>query len=799
MQRLAKKVEGVWLMKRKIKSLLAAVMTFMAVLAAGTVIAVVDGVLAPETVHAVTKLGGSGTQSDPYLVDLIYEKSGEPVTQLTVHANVGQEKYLYSKATSDKSFQNGYITCDSWASSDPSILLVETAYPNGRKESVKVAGVQMGTAIITQDFHFYNYDSGKTTYYRAAAFVEVGMYKPLQNQKIYIGATSVYDIDDTYVYSYYLDYNGYLCRQSIGYINVNYWAIDNPALYAMADPYGNATGEGNTILYSQSSSMYVAGLTEGTGLIAIDYNYCDFYGNVWNFTDSAVITVVPRVNYQEETDDLTGYAVATGALIDISAYIYSKYDEDAKRYVQPTIVWDVTDKNLAAFAQYPEDPSKLAVAGITEGRTQVALAYSYELVSGTYVYYSVADLDITNPSLPEVFGVNIHDSNYRSPMYVTGASEYSKGQVIWEATDGRLNASYSQSDKAFRLGTGTDGFYAFSAVVDGRTLYSTVFAIDVYFSRAANSVDVYMDKNWHEGKTMLTLYPKESATLTLNGLDPSLPLVWTSSDEKVATVSNGKVTGKGNGYCTISASINGLSVTYEVGVAQKECIQAVRYEIKHLNDQYSQSKRMQEGYYDCSSAVWRAYADAGVKLGGVNSWAPTAADLAKWCEKNNYAMTYGSVPVEKLLPGDLIFSCERRGDRYRGIDHVDMHVGLGISFTIRAGAGVKDWNYKGGTIYLVARPVGGTTSITALDAASKKTTVKWTRMFGCTGYEIYRSTSKNGTYTRVDAVKGDKKLSYADTTTKKGTTYYYKVRPYWTYNGSTFYGKYSAVESIKAK
>ena len=34
---------------------------------------------------------------------------------------------------------------------------------------------------------------------------------------------------------------------------------------------------------------------------------------------------------------------------------------------------------------------------------------------------------------------------------------------------------------------------------------------------------------------------------------------------------------------------------------------------------YSQEKRMQEGYYDCSSFVWRSYNAAGLKIGNVNS------------------------------------------------------------------------------------------------------------------------------------------------------------------------------------
>jgi fibronectin type 3 domain-containing protein len=80
-----------------------------------------------------------------------------------------------------------------------------------------------------------------------------------------------------------------------------------------------------------------------------------------------------------------------------------------------------------------------------------------------------------------------------------------------------------------------------------------------------------------------------------------------------------------------------------------------------------------------------------------------------------------------------------------------------------------------------------TISATVVNTAAKATTVtakksgktvalSWKKVTGATGYIVYRSTSKNGTYTKVGTTTS---LKYTDKKgLKKGKTYYYKVRAY---------------------
>lgn len=81
---------------------------------------------------------------------------------------------------------------------------------------------------------------------------------------------------------------------------------------------------------------------------------------------------------------------------------------------------------------------------------------------------------------------------------------------------------------------------------------------------------------------------------------------------------------------------------------------------------YSQDKRYQEGYYDCSSLVQRLYKEAGITLPA------TAATQGEYCYKN--AMI---INKKDLKPGDLIFYSYEKNEEFRNISHVAIYVGDG--------------------------------------------------------------------------------------------------------------------------
>lgn len=87
-------------------------------------------------------------------------------------------------------------------------------------------------------------------------------------------------------------------------------------------------------------------------------------------------------------------------------------------------------------------------------------------------------------------------------------------------------------------------------------------------------------------------------------------------------------------------------------------------------------------------------------------------------------------------------------------------------------------------------------------------TLSWNKISGVTGYQIYKSNAKNGTYTKIATVKGDSSTKYTVKSLEKNTIYYYKVRAYKTVSGRTGYSAYtscsggttaSAPKTVKAK
>lgn len=81
---------------------------------------------------------------------------------------------------------------------------------------------------------------------------------------------------------------------------------------------------------------------------------------------------------------------------------------------------------------------------------------------------------------------------------------------------------------------------------------------------------------------------------------------------------------------------------------------------------YSQDRRYEEGYYDCSSLVQRLYKEVGIELPA------TAAEQGRYCYDN--AMI---INKKDLKPGDLIFYSYEKNGEFRNISHVAIYVGDG--------------------------------------------------------------------------------------------------------------------------
>lgn len=178
-------------------------------------------------------------------------------------------------------------------------------------------------------------------------------------------------------------------------------------------------------------------------------------------------------------------------------------------------------------------------------------------------------------------------------------------------------------------------------------------------------------------KTSLVLTQKKKTTLKLKGYSGKVK--WRSTRRRVARVSSkGVVKAKKVGNTVVYAVFNGQRLGCAVSVVTSARKKVINEAKRIAKGTYSQPKRMQKGYYDCSSLVWRSYKKAG-KYFGDKHYAPVAADIAKWCfakkKRIKGGLSSSNLRNMKLHPGDLFFEGGMDNGRYKGIYHVEMFVG----------------------------------------------------------------------------------------------------------------------------
>ena len=107
----------------------------------------------------------------------------------------------------------------------------------------------------------------------------------------------------------------------------------------------------------------------------------------------------------------------------------------------------------------------------------------------------------------------------------------------------------------------------------------------------------------------------------------------------------------------------------------------------------------------------------------------------------------------------------------------------------------KVYSKESSVVY--AMPVFTTPSV-KLSLGDKRVYVRWNKIAGATNYQVYRATSRNGTYTLKRTVSSST-TSYTNTDVSKNKGYYYKVRAYRVINGKKIYSNFSDKKYIKTK
>ena len=86
-------------------------------------------------------------------------------------------------------------------------------------------------------------------------------------------------------------------------------------------------------------------------------------------------------------------------------------------------------------------------------------------------------------------------------------------------------------------------------------------------------------------------------------------------------------------------------------------------------------------------------------------------------------------------------------------------------------------------------------TVEAASADYQTVRISWKQVTGCSGYQIKRSTTADGTYKSIKTINSATTLSYDNTKLTTGQTYYYKVRAFVNKDGKKIYGAYSDVKA----
>ena len=87
----------------------------------------------------------------------------------------------------------------------------------------------------------------------------------------------------------------------------------------------------------------------------------------------------------------------------------------------------------------------------------------------------------------------------------------------------------------------------------------------------------------------------------------------------------------------------------------------------------------------------------------------------------------------------------------------------------------------------------------SLKTKNNTVSVSWKKTNGASGYYVYRTTSKNGKYSKIKTITSGKTLKYTDKKVKLGKTYYYKVIPFRKISGKSVKSASSEIKSIVLK
>lgn len=379
-----------------------------------------------------------------------------------------------------------------------------------------------------------------------------------------------------------------------------------------------------------------------------------------------LVTAKPKADtYLGDQDEKIILTVGVSGEFDIDRKVYDSYILDKLVKIQ----YSADDSSILQVTE--EGQYKAVKAGQTNMDvwgydTDGQKIFDYTYTIAVYPDMSKVTLAKNKVTIYQVKG------NYGDSSEVKIAIKGGASSIFDENKNEDLVYSVTSSNKKMYVESGiTKGNLVLSCTTAGKTtltvnLYGKEYKVHLTVAVVSiNASSVLLVKN-------------KTKAMKIKGYKGKI--TWKSSRPAVASVtSKGKVRSKKEGNTIISAKFGDIKLGCVISVTTAKKKKVIR-RAQHMarTSQYSQPKRMQKGYYDCSSLVWRAYSKYGYRFGAA-SYAPTAAAEAQYMAVRHKMLKGGfsrkNAQKLKFKAGDLMFETGASNGRYKGIYHVEMIIG----------------------------------------------------------------------------------------------------------------------------
>ncbi|MBO5468935.1 MAG: Ig-like domain-containing protein [Lachnospiraceae bacterium] len=415
--------------------------------------------------------------------------------------------------------------------------------------------------------------------------------------------------------------------------------------------------------------------------------------------DLTTITIPPQDTYPDTDSDDSDNELPDNP---------DKAKQNAQAYLD-SLHFEYTEPSSSTVLEF--DTQTHQYKALQPGTASITVR-AYE-PNDTWNYYPVFTATITFTVRVDMTNVTLSQNSYTaylSPMYQYGKKKpyYNNGYVEFQIginssyvfgaettssyydsyTDNNLwNYTYTQSDTVHM-----------NLSLSNNILYVSAYLYKNTSNMIQSTITLTLcDKVFNIPVTILPLNISDQSLLLVKGRKKALTVTgtteavqWTSTNPKVATVSSkGVIKGKKTGNCVIIGKVGNAYVGCAVSVTTSQLKKVATYaSYMGTHWTYSQAKRTQTGYYDCSALVWKAYRKYSRVNFGSSGYPGVALSEAKWCNAHNKMIKggfrYKKVRKMQYNPGDLVFKSTNMKKKYADIYHVEMITGYycyGVSST----------------------------------------------------------------------------------------------------------------------